>query len=213
MQPRRARYENYTPLLTSRENVLLQIQNKKLLKQPKPIKESGSMKKSKKYCAYHQVKGHNTEDYVQLKDAIEDLVKAGKLDQFLEKKATSKGSPPRRQEAPPNSANLDIKLFFIAGGPGYGGESSSLRKQYAKMVASVQEAASLKRGRPSAPITFSDEDLRRVYQPHDDALVVAIKVGVFTIYRVLVDTGSSTDIIFWDCFERMKIGKENLKHV
>ncbi|KAJ0968985.1 hypothetical protein J5N97_021862 [Dioscorea zingiberensis] len=122
-------------------------------------------------------------------------------------------APGMMEDAPPNPENPDIKLYFIAGGPGCGGESSSLRKQYPRMVASVQETAPLKRRRPSTPVCFSDEDLRGIYQPHDDALVVAVKVGVFTIYKVLVDTGSTTDIIFWDCFERMKIGKENLKQV
>ncbi|KAJ0970928.1 hypothetical protein J5N97_018887 [Dioscorea zingiberensis] len=165
------------------------------------------MKRSGKFCAYHQAKGHTTEDCVHLKDAIEDLVRSKKLDQFLQQEPTPKANAAPQPVAPSGA----VPLHFIAGGPGCGGESSSSRKNYARMVGAVHEEPPQKRTRPPEPITFSNEDLRGVSQPHDDALVIAVKVGIFIMYRVLVDTGSSVDIIFWDAFERMKIGPENLK--
>ncbi|KAJ0986675.1 hypothetical protein J5N97_005031 [Dioscorea zingiberensis] len=45
----------------------------------------------------------------------------------------------------------------------------------------------------------------------DDSFVVVLDIGIYRMHRVLVDTGSSADIIFWDVFDRMKIGAENLK--
>ncbi|KAJ0974279.1 hypothetical protein J5N97_016244 [Dioscorea zingiberensis] len=211
LEPRRlrfpGRYNNYTPLNTTRENVFMQIQSKKILKQPDPLKESGAMKRSKKYCSYHQVRGHTTEDCIHLRDAIEELVRAKKLDQFLLQQQPEPEGPQPGKELPPKV----LPLEFISGGPGCGGESLSSRKNYARMVGAVQELAPLKRSRSSSPISFSNEDLRGVSLPHDDALVVAFQVGAFMMYRILVDTGSSVDIIFWDAFERMGIGAENLR--
>ncbi|KAJ0984219.1 hypothetical protein J5N97_002575 [Dioscorea zingiberensis] len=90
----RARYDNYTPLNTPRERIMMQIQDKKILKQPEPVKETSSAKKSSKYCIYHKVRGHTTENCIQLKDAIEDLVREGKLAEFLKQEPSKKEEQP-----------------------------------------------------------------------------------------------------------------------
>ena len=50
-------------------------------------------------------------------------------------------------------------------------------------------------------IEFSEEDARRLYHSHDDALVVSILVGNYNTYRVLVDNGSSADILYYPAFQ------------
>ena len=49
--------------------------------------------------------------------------------------------------------------------------------------------------------------------PHDDPLVIKTIVANKTIHRVLVDNGSSADIIFASAFDKMGIGKEKLESV
>ncbi|GFS42022.1 hypothetical protein Acr_00g0077760 [Actinidia rufa] len=56
------------------------------------------------------------------------------------------------------------------------------------------------------PITFSNDDLRGLHLPHDDALVVSAVIANFNVQRILIDNGSSADILFISAFERMKIG-------
>ena len=46
-------------------------------------------------------------------------------------------------------------------------------------------------------IEFSEEDARRLYHPHDDALVVSILVGNYNTHWVLVDNESSVDILYY----------------
>ena len=62
-------------------------------------------------------------------------------------------------------------------------------------------------------ITFSDSDLEGCQHPHDDPLVVHAVVANKTVHRVLVDNGSSTDIIFTSAFDKMGIGRERLEPV
>ena len=62
-------------------------------------------------------------------------------------------------------------------------------------------------------ITFSDSDLVGCQHPHDDPLVVRAVVANKTVHRVLIDNGSSTDIIFAPAFDKMGIGKEKLEPV
>jgi len=55
---------------------------------------------------------------------------------------------------------------------------------------------------------FSEEDARRLHHPQDDALVVSILVGDYNTHRVLVDNGSSADILYYPTFQQMKIERE-----
>ncbi|KAF3452063.1 hypothetical protein FNV43_RR08159 [Rhamnella rubrinervis] len=59
-------------------------------------------------------------------------------------------------------------------------------------------------------ITFTDADSRGVHHPHDDALVITMNVANCMVRRILVDNGSSVDILYWDAFKQMGIGKEKL---
>ena len=62
-------------------------------------------------------------------------------------------------------------------------------------------------------ITFSDLDLEGCQHPQDDPLVIRAVVANKTIHRVLVDNGSSADIIFASAFDRMGIRREKLEPV
>ena len=50
-------------------------------------------------------------------------------------------------------------------------------------------------------IGFSEEDARCLYHPHDDALVVSIRVGDYNTHQVLVDNGSFTNILYYLAFQ------------
>ena len=70
-------------------------------------------------------------------------------------------------------------------------------KIYLRMVQNVQLTGFItKVARIENPvIRFSEEDVRRLHHPHDDALVVNIRVGDYNMHQVLVDNGSLADIL------------------
>ncbi|XP_075674955.1 uncharacterized protein LOC142644167 [Castanea sativa] len=59
-------------------------------------------------------------------------------------------------------------------------------------------------------IGFIEEDARCLHHPHDDAFMVSILIGDYNTHRVLVDNGSSTDILYYPAFQQMRIGRERL---
>ncbi|XP_012838229.1 PREDICTED: uncharacterized protein LOC105958770 [Erythranthe guttata] len=61
-------------------------------------------------------------------------------------------------------------------------------------------------------IMFGRIDEEGIQQPHTDALVITAMVANFDIARILVDTGSSADVIFYSCFKQMNMNFE-LKYV
>ena len=67
--------------------------------------------------------------------------------------------------------------------------------------------------RLDSSITFSDSDPEGCQHPHDDPLVIRAVVANKTVHWVLVDNGSSADIIFASTFDKMGIGRERLELV
>ncbi|KAK3019643.1 hypothetical protein RJ639_005005 [Escallonia herrerae] len=60
-------------------------------------------------------------------------------------------------------------------------------------------------------ITFSDEDSKDIQTPHDDPLVIIVRAGNFDVKRVLIDNGSSVEILFFDAFKKMNIPTDRLR--
>ena len=58
------------------------------------------------------------------------------------------------------------------------------------------------------PITSTRADLRGPHLPHDYALVVSAIIANFNVQRILIDNGSSVDILFVSTFDKMKIGRD-----
>ena len=105
---------------------------------------------------------------------------------------------------------------MIFGGFAGGGESSSTRKAHLRSIRSAdigEIQAVSKVPRVDTTITFSDLDLEGCQHPHDDPLVIHAIVANTTVHRVLVDNGSSSDIIFASAFDKMGIGREKLEPV
>ncbi|XP_075669827.1 uncharacterized protein LOC142639552 [Castanea sativa] len=101
---------------------------------------------------------------------------------------------------------------MIVGGTMIAGSSKKARKTYLRTVQNVQMTSpALEGSRIDNPsIEFSEGDARRLHHPHDDALVVTIRAGDYNIHRVLVDSGSSADILYYPAFQQMGFGKERL---
>ena len=59
-------------------------------------------------------------------------------------------------------------------------------------------------------ITFTDEDLKGLHFPHDDALAISAMITNFNVQRILIDNGSSTDILFILVFDKMRIERDRL---
>ena len=95
----------------------------------------------------------------------------------------------------------DIRM--IIGGTATTGSSKKAYKTYLKMVQNVQLMSSVpKIARRESPIIgFSKEDARCLHHPHDDALVVSIRIGDYNMHQVLVDNGDSADILYYPVFQ------------
>ena len=101
---------------------------------------------------------------------------------------------------------------MIVGETAVTGSSKRARKTYLRMVQNVQLTGAVPRiaQRESPTIGFSEQDARRLHHPHNDALVVSIRIEDYNIHRVLIHNGSLTDILYYSAFQQMGISRERL---
>ena len=57
---------------------------------------------------------------------------------------------------------------------------------------------------------FSEEDKTGTIQPHDDALVVTLRIGGYDVRRVLVDQGSTIEIMYLDLYKGLDLKPKDL---
>lgn len=69
-----------------------------------------------------------------------------------------------------------------------------------------------KNARRTAPpnLGFSKTDKEGTLQPHDDALVITIRIGGYDVKRVLVDQGSQSEIMYPDLYRGLNLRFEDL---
>uniref|UniRef100_A0A2N9I556 RNA-directed DNA polymerase n=1 Tax=Fagus sylvatica TaxID=28930 RepID=A0A2N9I556_FAGSY len=213
------RFNHFTPLNAPVDHIFMQIRNDPALKWPGKLLTDPDKRQRDKYCRFHRDHGHNTEDCYDLKRQIEELIKQGKLQRFVER-GQREGRPqgPRQQRPPvevlPRPPPLG-EIHVITGGVAAGGTSRSSRKAYARQIHNVLVTQKMdKKPRlEDLPITFAEEDARKVFHPHDDALVVTLEIAGYSTRRVLIDNGSSADIIYLTAFQQMRIDKDQLRPI
>ena len=59
-------------------------------------------------------------------------------------------------------------------------------------------------------LSFSDEDNVGTIQPHDDALVITLKIRRYDVKRVMVDQGSGVEIMYPNFYRGLNLKPEYL---
>ncbi|KAL5551786.1 hypothetical protein UlMin_001962 [Ulmus minor] len=55
------------------------------------------------------------------------------------------------------------------------------------------------------PIIFTEEEASGLWHPHKDAIVVSLRIASRQVYKILIDNGSSADILFRSTLNRMNL--------
>ncbi|XP_058099899.1 uncharacterized protein LOC131244282 [Magnolia sinica] len=205
------KFRSYTPLKTSMEEILLDIRGQRLLNEPVCMKTDVENRDKRKYCRFHRDHDHNTSDYVDLKDEIETLIRKGHLCRYTKEERSAK-----KKERPSKVMEEHAKIRTIYGGPSGGGDSNRARKAHSRSLDPEHYVHLTKRPRKELRVspcnlTFTEDDACGIHHPHENVLVVAMTIANHKVFRILVDTGSSVDIIYSEAFKRMRIDRSYLR--
>ncbi|XP_065637747.1 uncharacterized protein LOC136070976 [Quercus suber] len=137
-------------------------------------------------------------------DQIESLIRQEKLRHFVGKDHKDEKLKAKMEESsrPPLG-----EIRVIIGGTSTG-QSSKAKKTYLKAVQNIQLSGRPPRTKEAdePTISFTDEEAERIHHPHDDAIVITLLIAGYTTRRVLVDNGSSADILYYPTFQQMRLG-------
>ena len=73
-RPHLSKYNNFTDLTRSREDVFLAIEHTSVYKRPDSMWRDRSKRNQNKYYRYHRDVGHTTKECIAFKDEIEKLI-------------------------------------------------------------------------------------------------------------------------------------------
>ncbi|XP_068504460.1 uncharacterized protein [Phaseolus vulgaris] len=180
------------------------------LKAPEKVSDKVLGPKPNAWCEFHQSFGHSLDLCLALGYQLDDLVKSGFLNDYLLDKRTGQASSsqPASSEGQQHEMPTHGEIHTIAGGFSGGGCTASQRKKYARSVMAVDV---FEDHSPDVDITFTKEDLRDVV-PHDnDPIVVSLVTAGRKVHRVLVDQGSSADVMLWPTFTMLQLPLDQLR--
>ncbi|KAI3465522.1 hypothetical protein Pfo_022185 [Paulownia fortunei] len=139
--------------------------------------------------------------------------------QLLIEKSRGNNQEPHSREREENLPTAGV-IVVISGGPG-SGDSSNARR------ALLRAASGFNSHNPSSypseqvyqlqtsieQLIFGESDLEGRREQHNDTLVISATLSNFWVKKILVDSGSSADIIFYDAFLKLDIGNAQLSPV
>ncbi|XP_057745483.1 uncharacterized protein LOC130963376 [Arachis stenosperma] len=220
------RYESYTQFNTKRDDIIKEILNSKLIKPPRKADSYPDSKGTdrSKYCSFHQKHGHTTDECVIVKDLLERLAWQGHLDKYIggyiQPRTNSSGEQNsatqhcRDKDRPDTSHPDKLRRIIncIFGGFAGEGTTSSARKRSYRAMLSIEANQTQQQTLPQfLQITFQTADHNTNVANLDDPVVITLQLGDLLVKKVLLDPGSSADVLFYSTFQKMKLSSNILQ--
>ena len=148
---------------------------------------------------------------MSLWDHLDPFIREGKLKQLLHHSSGlgDQANFGSQRDIPSRPPLGTINVIFAT--PGRTGSYPSRVMSVARL-SSGDTNQEPKRAKVERPLVmgFSDEDKIGTIQPHDDALVITLRIRGYDMKRVMVDQGSTAEIMYPNLYKRLNLKAENL---
>ncbi|XP_072071664.1 uncharacterized protein [Arachis hypogaea] len=197
-----------------------QIADRGILPRARQLKERTGGNKTL-YCDCHRGYGHRTQECFDLKDALEQAIRDGKLPEFAkiirepklverDRSPEREGRNPRTQrqhprESPETDPTIIVNVITGRDNPD---KSKSALKKDLRILAVKDQTPTTTAGRA---VTFSPEDCQHDTSAEDAPFVISAKIRTGLVRRILVDTGADSNILFREAFDKLGLRNDNLQ--
>ncbi|XP_071704011.1 uncharacterized protein [Rutidosis leptorrhynchoides] len=155
-------------------------------KAPPKLNSKGKMRDTSKFCDFHNDFGHETDDCIQLKQAIEEAVRSEKLSHLV-KGIRNPKVPKREVKAEEKKPNADNAILTVA------------------ECFAVEKLRTYKRERKSEVIDWEEISFPALdtITPSDKPVTINGRISERKVHRVYLDGGSACDIMYEHCFNQL----------
>ncbi|XP_057720237.1 uncharacterized protein LOC130934712 [Arachis stenosperma] len=190
-----------------------------ILSKPRPLKDKTGGNKNL-YCDYHKGYGHKTQDCFDLKDALEQVIRDGKLAKFSHlireprrrdqnRDGEDKSHAVKRCQEPEDNERGLTRVNVVIGRDATP-RSKSAHKKDAKVL-TVSSSSPTPNSKRTPPISFGPDDQWFDEITENPPMVITAIVGTGLVKRILVDTGADSNIMFRNVFDALGLRDADLK--
>ncbi|XP_016199833.1 uncharacterized protein LOC107640846 [Arachis ipaensis] len=163
------------------------------------------------------------DECVAAKDLLERLARQGLLEKYISSRSqkdadTSKPkyNSERRDKGswrdPVETPTTKGVINYISGGFAGGGMTNTARKRsYRAMMTMEGTQQNSPTPTSSTAINFGAGDFKTRAPNLDDPVIISVSMGPLTVKKVLLDPGSSADVLFYSTFKKMQLSDISLQ--
>ncbi|RDX79754.1 hypothetical protein CR513_39796, partial [Mucuna pruriens] len=176
------------------------------------------------WCDFHRAFNHSAEDFWSLKTQIERLVQQGhevaqvkkeERERRDSRRATARPGEVRRERS---RSRMIIPTWHrgtiatISGGGGVFLEEGASRRMHEvqTILTSANRTPLGVKKKTNPALTFEHRDLKHGMPSHDEPMVISVIAAEYRIERVLMDQGTSANILYWSTFKKMNLPPSRL---
>ncbi|XP_070046677.1 uncharacterized protein [Nicotiana tomentosiformis] len=158
-------------------------------KWPRPLQTDPAQRNPNQMYKYHGTHGHKMEDCRQLREEVARLFNDGHLREFLSDRAKNHfrdrdSNKQNEQEEPKHVIHIIVGGVDIPQGP-------VLKRTKVSIIREKRTQDYV----PEGTLSFNGKDTKGIMQPHNDALVISVLMNKTRVKRMLIDLGSSANIV------------------
>ncbi|GJX56716.1 reverse transcriptase domain-containing protein [Tanacetum coccineum] len=168
-------------LLTKTPKEIFALEKGKF-KAPPPMVTPAEKRDPNKYCEFHADTGHSTDECMQLRKQIDEMIKSGKLSQFI--KELKQSDKPKAQKK---------------------GETAGKDKPLAILMIQPWERVAKQRVTQSfSPETIISFPSLGEEDGTEGPMIIEAEIGGHFVHRIYVDGGASSEVLYEHCFVRLR---------
>nr|GEY09465.1 reverse transcriptase domain-containing protein [Tanacetum cinerariifolium] len=170
----------FTPLTRTPKEILAAEASK--FQPPPPMVTPVEKRSNNKFCDFHNDKGHITDEYMQLKKQIEELVRAGKLSHLIReiKQGRNQSKTGKKETAVKDKPTT---IYMVQSW------QRTIKQKVTQSFERVKEIA-------FPPLAASNGT--------EGPLVIEAEMGGHMIHRMYIDGGTSMEILYEHCFNQLR---------
>ncbi|XP_074301182.1 uncharacterized protein LOC141632541 [Silene latifolia] len=162
-----------------------------------------------KKCEFHSSNTHNTDECHSLRKEFKFHYDQGNLDHLLPRNTTRVNSADQVLPSPPPHCTRTVNV--ITCGSELCGLTYSAAKRHATRTKGDRPENSCRTNHQNFPsVTFDETDAGSAPEQHHDALIITLPIGNCKVKKILVDTGSSVNLIMMETLKGMGFTKKDL---